>query len=543
MAQQQEPVKRLVAVKLIKPGMDSRQVLARFDAERQALALMDHPHIAQVFDGGETAAGHPYFVMELVKGVPVTDFCDQDHLPIRRRLELFVSVCQAVQHAHLKGVIHRDLKPSNVLVTRHDDRPVVKVIDFGIAKATGQQLTEKTLFTNSGQLVGTPLYMSPEQAQMSGLDIDTRADVYALGVLLYELLTGTTPLDRERLRAVGYDEIRRIIREEDPPRPSTRMSTLGQAATTIGTQRQSDPKRLGQLFRGELDWVVMKALEKDRNRRYETASAFGADVQRYLHDEPVQACPPSGWYRFRKFARRNKAGLAVAGLILFFLVFMGSGVGWALRDRSARRNEVKRQATDALAEADRLRQEEKWSDARNAVKRAQDLLDGAGSGPDLRQQAGELGADLEMAGQLEEARLRRAAVKEGHFDLEASHEAYHTAMTHARSPKIALITGANRGIGLEAARQLARRGFQVVIGARHEDSGRQAAAAPPRRSVCAPGGEPSQCIAGRFGEEPSHPGVASLRRRSVHGSRQRFAESTSTHGSEASGRAAGPGGT
>jgi WD40 repeat protein len=253
--------------------------------------------------------------MELVRGVPITDYCDQNQLTPRQRLELFVPVCQTVQHAHQKGIIHRDLKPSNVLVTLHDGTPVVKVIDFGIAKAIGQQLTDKTLVTGFAQMIGTPLYMSPEQAEMSGLDIDTRSDIYALGVLLYELLTGTTPFAGERLRTAGFDEMRRIIREEEPPRPSTRISTLGQAAATVSANRQSDLRRLSQLCRGELDWIVMKALEKDRNRRYESASALAADVQRYLHDEPVQACPPSAWYRFRKFARRNKPALATASLV------------------------------------------------------------------------------------------------------------------------------------------------------------------------------------------------------------------------------------
>src|SRR5262245_5039773 len=315
MAEQQHPVRRKVALKVLKPGMDTRQVVARFEAERQALALMDHPHIAKVLDGGETATGRPFFVMDLVKGVPITHYCDQNQLTARERLELFVQVCQAVQHAHQKGIIHRDVKPSNVLVSRHDGTPVVKVIDFGIAKALGQQLTDKTLFTNFAQLVGTPLYMSPEQAGMSDLDVDTRSDLYSLGVLLYELLTGTTPFDQERLRGVGFDELRRIIREEEPPKPSTRISTLGQAATTVGTNRKSDPRQLSRLCRGELDWIVMKALEKDRNRRYESANGFALDVQRYLADEPVQACPPSAWYRFRKFARRNKTALAVAGVV------------------------------------------------------------------------------------------------------------------------------------------------------------------------------------------------------------------------------------
>jgi WD40 repeat protein/serine/threonine protein kinase len=327
MAEQHQPVRRKVALKVLKPGMDTRQVVARIEAERQALALMDHPNIARVFDGGETVTGRPYFVMELVRGIPITEFCDQDHLGVRERLELFLSMCQAVQHAHQKGIIHRDLKPTNVLVTLHDNRPVVKVIDFGIAKATGQPLTDKTLFTNFAQLIGTPLYMSPEQARMSGLDIDTRTDIYSLGVLLYELLTGTTPFDKERLKTVGYDEIRRIIREEEPPRPSTRISTLGQTAATASANRQSDPKRLGQLMRGELDWIVMKALEKDRNRRYESASAFAADVQRYLRDEPVQACPPSAWYRFRKLARRNKRVAIMASFVLALLLVMVAVLG------------------------------------------------------------------------------------------------------------------------------------------------------------------------------------------------------------------------
>src|SRR5437763_948618 len=309
MAEQQQPLRRKVAVKVIKPGMDTRQVVARFEAERQALALMDHPNIARVFDGGEAASGRPYFVMELVRGIPITDFCDENHLSVRERLGLFVSVCRAVQHAHQKGVIHRDLKPTNILVTLHDGVPVAKVIDFGIAKALGQQLTDKTLFTNFAQMVGTPLYMSPEQAQMSGLDVDTRADIYALGVLLYELLTGTTPFDQERLRTAGFDEIRRIIREEEPPRPSTRLSTLGKAATTISANRRTDPAGLRRLFRGELDWVVMKCLEKDRNRRYESAAGLAADVRRFLADEPVQACPPSAAYRPRNPARRNRPAL------------------------------------------------------------------------------------------------------------------------------------------------------------------------------------------------------------------------------------------
>src|SRR5262249_18970289 len=270
---------------------------------------------AKILDAGATASGRPYFVMELVKGVPITQFCDNNRLALRERLELFVCVCQAVQHAHQKGIIHRDVKPSNVLVTSHDRTPVVKMIDFGAAKAMSQPLTDKTVCTGFAQMMGTPLYMSPEQAGLSSLDIDTRTDIYALGVLLYELLTGTTPFEGSRLRKASYDEIRRIIREEEPAKPSTRISTLGENAVTVSANRKSDPRKLSQLFRGELDWIVMKALEKDRKRRYETASAFAADVQRYLDDEPVQACPPSAGYRFRKFARRHKAALLTASAV------------------------------------------------------------------------------------------------------------------------------------------------------------------------------------------------------------------------------------
>ncbi len=344
-AEQQKPVRRQVALKIIKPGMDTREVIGRFEAERQALALMDHRNIARVLDAGtiddsdeggrikdEKAQSNsslilhpsslhqrPYFVMELVKGVSITEYCDQHDLDTRARLSLFATVCDAVQHAHQKGIIHRDLKPSNVLVTVQDGVPVVKVIDFGIAKAIGQSLTDRTLHTAASQIIGTPLYMSPEQAELGGIDIDTRTDVYSLGVLLYELLTGTTPFDQARLRQVSYDEMRRIIREEDPPRPSTRLTTLSQQAT-VSTRPQRDPRQLSRLIRGELDWIVMKALEKDRGRRYATAIALGADVQHYLHDEPVSACPPSAWYRFGKMARRNKRPLAAAGLVALALV-------------------------------------------------------------------------------------------------------------------------------------------------------------------------------------------------------------------------------
>jgi serine/threonine protein kinase/tetratricopeptide (TPR) repeat protein len=361
LAEQTQPVRRKVALKVLKPGMDTRQVVARFEAERQALALMDHPNIARVFDGGATATGRPYFVMELVKGVPITDFCDQNRLGVRDRLELFTSICRAVQHAHQKGIIHRDLKPSNVLVSRHDTTPVVKVIDFGIAKALGQELTDKTLFTGLAQMIGTPLYMSPEQAGMSDLDVDTRSDIYALGVLLYELLTGTTPFTKERFKLAAYDEIRRIIREEEPPRPSTRLSGSKDALPSISAQRQTEPAKLTKLVRGELDWIVMKALEKDRSRRYETANGFAMDVQRYLAYEPVLACPPSAFYRFRKFVRRNQVALMTAAVVALALVVGTTVSTWqALR------------AT--LAQAEAGRQRDAAARAANQEKLANTLL-------------------------------------------------------------------------------------------------------------------------------------------------------------------------
>jgi serine/threonine protein kinase/tetratricopeptide (TPR) repeat protein len=320
MAEQSQPVQRKVALKVIKPGMDSRQVIARFEAERQALAIMDHVNIARVFDGGATESGRPYFVMELVHGVPITKYCDDHHLTPRERLELFVPVCHAIQHAHQKGIIHRDIKPSNVMVTLYDGKPVPKVIDFGVAKATEQKLTERTLFTQYGTMVGTLEYMSPEQAEMSALGVDTRSDIYSLGVLLYELLTGSTPLTRKQMKEAAYVEILRMIKEEEPPRPSTRLSDSGEALASISAQRKTEPAKLTKLVRGELDWIVMKTLEKDRNRRYETANGFAMDLQRYLHDEPVQACPPSTVYRLRKFVRRNKVALTTAALLALALV-------------------------------------------------------------------------------------------------------------------------------------------------------------------------------------------------------------------------------
>ena len=330
MAEQERPVRRRVALKVIKPGMDTRQVIARFEAERQALALMDHPNIAKVLEAGATDSGRPYFVMELVRGVPITDFCDENELPPRERLELFVQVCRAVQHAHNKGIIHRDIKPTNVLVTLNEGVPVPKVIDFGVAKATGQQLTEKTLFTHFAQIVGTPLYMSPEQAEMTSVDVDTRSDVFSLGVLLYELLTGTTPLDKERLKSSPFDELRRIIREEEPPPPSTRLSTMGTHARIALARRKSDCRHLSQFIRGDLDWIVMKSLEKERSRRYETASGLARDIERYLRDEPVEASPPSAGYQLQKFVRRNKGPVMATSLIVLSLVAGVIGTTWGL---------------------------------------------------------------------------------------------------------------------------------------------------------------------------------------------------------------------
>jgi serine/threonine protein kinase len=314
MAQQEQPIQRTVALKIIKPGMDTRQVIARFEAERQAVAMMDHPNIAKVLDAGTTDSGRLYFVMELVKGVPITKYCDERQLPIRARLELFIDVCQAVQHAHQKGIIHRDIKPNNVLVAEYDNRAVPKVIDFGVAKATAQKLTEKTMFTEFGQMIGTIEYMSPEQAKLNQLDVDTRSDIYSLGVMLYELLTGSTPFEKQRLETTPFDETLRILREEDPPRPSTRLSS-SQELSGIAARRRMDPARLTGIVYGELDWIIMKALDKDRERRYETTAALAGDLMNFLADEPVSAGPPSRLYRASKFVRRNRGPVVAATLV------------------------------------------------------------------------------------------------------------------------------------------------------------------------------------------------------------------------------------
>jgi len=353
LAEQEQPVRRRVALKIIKLGMDTRQVVARFEQERQALALMDHPGIAKVLDAGASEAGRPYFVMELVKGEPIIDYCDKHTLAIPARLELFSQVCQAVQHAHTKGIIHRDIKPNNILVSTQDGRPSAKVIDFGIAKATNARLTEKTLFTEHRQLIGTPEYMSPEQAEGS-LDIDTRTDVYSLGVLLYELLTGSTPFDSDRLRSAAFGELQRIIREVDPPAPSTRLSQSVQTLESVAAHRRTEPRKLGTMIRGELDWIVMKALEKDRQRRYESAGGLAVDVQKYLLGEEVSAAPPSMSYRLRKFARRNRSAVAAVSAVAGALVLGMAAFAWQASVARGQRDRAVKAESEATSRASEL---------------------------------------------------------------------------------------------------------------------------------------------------------------------------------------------
>ncbi len=343
LAQQLRPIRRQVAVKIVKAGMDTAQVVARFEAERQALAVMDHPAIAKVFDAGTTPEGRPYFAMEYVRGEAITQYCDRQRLPIRERLELFIQLCDGVQHAHQKGIIHRDLKPSNVLVSVAEDRPVPRIIDFGIAKAVAQPLTERPLFTEIGGFLGTPEYMSPEQAELTPVDVDTRSDVYSLGVLLYDLLVGTLPFDSASLRQAGVDEIRRTIREKDPLRPSTRI-TRHASAGSVAAQRQIQPAKLAAVVRGDLDWITMKALEKDRTRRYQTANALALDVRRHLNHEPVAAGPPSAAYRTRKFVRRHRVGVAAVTalvvLVLAFAAMMTVQAGRIARERDRANQEA-----------------------------------------------------------------------------------------------------------------------------------------------------------------------------------------------------------
>jgi serine/threonine protein kinase/Tfp pilus assembly protein PilF len=453
MAEQSEPIQRTVALKIIKPGMDTRQVMARFEAERQALAMMDHPNIAKVLDAGTTGegarneergasdepsipilaprssllaphSGRPFFVMELVKGVPITRYCDEKHLSLRERLDLFIQVCQAVQHAHQKGIIHRDIKPTNVIVAEYDNHAVPKVIDFGVAKATAQKLTERTMFTEFGQVVGTIEYMSPEQAKLNQLDIDTRSDIYSLGVLLYELLTGTTPFERKRLQEAAFDEMLRIIREDEPPKPSTKLST-SDTLPSIAANRHTEPARLSKDVHGDLDWIVMKALEKDRARRYDSAANFAADIERHLNDKPVVAGPPSSAYRFRKFVKRNRAALAAGTLVaLAMLVALGgitSGIGWAVRDRAAQDEQLaqERAARQAritgqleviLEEVASLQQAEKWHEALLTARRAEAALAAGEAETAIQERARQALADLNLVRRLEEIRADSGTV-------------------------------------------------------------------------------------------------------------------------------------
>ena len=441
-AQQTKPIKREVALKLIKVGMDTKQVIARFESERQALALMDHPNVAKVFDAGATDQGRPYFVMELVHGLPITEHCDRHRLSIDQRLDLFIRTCEAIQHAHQKGIIHRDIKPSNILVEYRDGQATPKIIDFGVAKATSQRLTEKTLFTEQGQMVGTPVYMSPEQADLSSQDIDTRSDIYSLGVLLYELLTGTLPFDAKSLRSGGFAEIQRIIRDEEPPKPSTRMSSgefvssdLEHAADSSSLEatakkRRSDPQTLIKRIRGDLDWIVMKCLEKDRGRRYETANGLAQDVRRHLSNEPVLASPPSTGYRLRKLIKRNRTGaFAVIVIALALVSATIVSVGFAMSEAEQRRIAVKaeRDQSRARKEADQARVAEE-TQRKLAQQREADAIAARESEEEQRTLAEQRADELKTVTEFQQSVLRdidpetmgrriiiaqRAAIREG----------------------------------------------------------------------------------------------------------------------------------